>query len=627
MKRIRRIALLLCASLLAGAQLTGCEKQPTEEPLPPQPTDVPRYWLQWSGCPEALRRPDGTLPSWDWESAVNASAAKMHILFQPTDENGDTIRGVPDTASFREKAEECTYELEKTHEAGIRVIAYSDDVQVSSDSIARQGVKPEEICAIRDGEPIIDTNWIKSGVYIACISSPVWRDWLKQNLKITAELGYDGLQYDYGPYAAAGWFCECKYCREGWEKRSTEKFGKALPLPTADKFDLTTEENREYIRFKIDVKNDFLKETSADAFAVNPDFEFLMNQNGFSCAYAYEALAGVWNAATTEVGRCDLGKQTTFYLNKLTEALGYSELNTIINDISQASEAWKYRVYMAESYSATGGASLTGTYYDDGKLMFDFAASHTELFAATKSQAKVAMLFSAESETFSQPNDQFSNLLHKSQSKSRQASDSMTEAGILHDFIVLEKDGAIDKIADYDVFVVPQYIYFEDETWQPMLKAIAESGKHVVVCANTERNAVVKYVTPVMEAAGNANLSLALNITDRKDLRAAFKGTTAEEELTFLNNETCTEATVRSYDKKTYYVHLIHMGQEDAEYSDCEQEFSYRLPKGKSVKEVKAYCPYADNTDVPVEFSEKDGTVTVKTGTFATYCIVALTLD
>ena len=632
MKRIRRIAFLLCASLLAGALLAGCENQPAEEPLPPQPDYVPRYWLKWDMNGETgPRRPDGSLTAWNWLPAMESKVNKMHIIYYPEDENGDVIVGVPDIPSLEKKIAQCDYELQQSHDAGIRIIAYSSDVQVHINSIERQGLSVEDIAAVRDGAKVHDMIYMGEDGYIACISSPVWRQWMKDVLRAYATAGYDGLMYDYGFYAAAGWFCECKYCREGWAKHSAEKFGKELPHPSADGFDVSTEENREYVRYKIAEGIDFLKQTSAGAFEVNPDFEFVMNQNAFSITFAYEALAGAWNGASSEFATCKLGRQTTFYLNKLTEALGYSELNSIVNTPSQVEVPGQYPIALAESYAGIGGMTFPTAYegevYERVTQMFRFTAEHPEIFASTKSQAKVAMLYSAESEIFSQAQGQFSDLPEKEGSRSRMASDTMTEAGIDHDIIVLEKEDALDRLNGYDAVVIPQYTYFADETWQPVLKALAESGKRVVIFALNENNAVVKYVLPVLDGAEVPNHVIPYDYSNPADLRGAFEGTEAENVLTFENDADLSEGTVRSYDKKTYYIHLIRRMVKDVDYTECSQVFTYRLPAGKSVKEVKAYCPFAENTDVSAEYTEKDGFVTVTTGNYYAYCIVALTLD
>lgn len=585
---------------------------------PPLSGDFTRYWLQWSGgnADKALR-PDGSLPFWDWVSAAECGVNKMHIIFSAKDEQGHRISGVPDPANLERRCRVCAYELEESHKAGIKVIAYSDDVQFESPSMERMGLTLDDIAFLRDGQVIVDKAWNPRGSYIACINAPAWRDWMRQNILVYAKAGYDGLQLDYHPYSAGGYFCTCRHCREGWAARSMQAFGETREPPHGS-FDFTNKTDREYYLWRMDCLNGFLRYVFGGALEVNPHFETLMNDNAFSSSVAFQALGRSVNGATSEFWGRRCGYDSTLYLNQITEAFGYRELNTIINDCGQTEEEWQYKTILAESFSTIGGVTQHRPFYDAGCRIMQFAKSHPAIYADTSSLAKIAVLYSTESEALTMPSGVATGYsLTGERSRSRHANRLLLSAGIVHDFIVTEREWALDALGEYDAFVIPSYTYFNDAVWRPILQALAGSGRPVVRLVKdgeTDADHTAAYL------GQNKTVYVAEN-----DPAALLSAVGFANVVTALNNRQSAQLTARTDGEKAY-VHVTQLGGPEA-LESASQELAYRVPAGMTVTDVRAYAPFDDDTSLPVEWAVRDGLLTVTTGDFDTYAVLAVSFD
>lgn len=584
---------------------------------PPYTGDFTRYWLQWSGgSADKALRPDGSLPFWDWVTAAESDVNKMHIIFTCRDENGQKISGVPDPASLERRCRVCAYELEESHKAGIRIIAYSDDVQFEAPSMERMGLTLDDIAFLRDGQVIVDKAWNPGGSYIACINAPAWRDWMRENLRIYAKAGYDGLQLDYHPYSAGGYFCTCRHCREGWAARSKELFG-GLRKPPHGSFDFTNEVDRAYYLWRMDCLNDFLKYVFAGALEVNPQFETLMNDNAFSSSFAFQALGRSVNGATSEFWGRNCGYDSTLYLNRITEAFGYRELNTIINDCGQTAEEWQYKTILAESFSTIGGVTQHRPYYDAGRRMMHFAKEHPSVYADTSSLARVAVLYSTESEALTVPTGVATGYsLTGERSRSRQTDHLLLSAGIVHDYIVTEREWAADALKEYDAFVIPAYNYFNDAVWRPLLEALSASDRPVIVLRPEEAALGSDYPAACL-GQGRAIFAAA----DDVDALAAAVG--QANVVTSLNNRKTAQITARTDGTKAY-IHVTQLGGPGA-LESASQKLAFRIPAGMTVTDVTAWAPFADDTALDVEWSVRDGQLIVTTGAFDTYAVAAVT--
>lgn len=581
---------------------------------PPFTGDFTRYWLQWSGgSADKALRPDGSLPFWDWVSAAECDVNKMHIIFSCRDENGQKISGVPDPKSLERRCRVCAYELEESHKAGIRIIAYSDDVQFEAPSMERMGLRLDDIAFLRDGQVIVDKAWNPGGSYIACINAPAWRNWMRQNLRVYAEAGYDGLQLDYHPYSAGGYFCTCRHCREGWAARSMEKFGQ-VRKPPHGAFDFTKEVDRAYYLWRMDCLNEFLKYVFDGATEVNPQFETLMNDNAFSSSFAFQALGRSVNGATSEFWGKNCGYDSTLYLEQITEAFGYRELNTIINDCGQTAEEWQYKTILAESFSTIGGVTQHRPFYDAGRRMMHFAKQHPAIYADTSSLARVAVLYSTESEALTVPTGVATGYsLTGERSRSRQVDHLLLSAGIIHDYIVTEREWAPDALGEYDAFVIPAYNYFNDDTWRPILGALSASGRPVVRLVSTDAPVDSDYAVSLL---GQERVTL-VGADDGAALAAAVGHANV---VTSLNNRKTAQITARTDGDKAY-IHVTQLGGPKA--LECaSQQLAYRIPAGMTVTDVKAYAPFGDDTSLAVEWAVRDGLLMITTGAFDTYAVV-----
>lgn len=590
----------------------------TTPKMPPYTGDFTRYWLQWGGGnAEKALRPDGSLPFWDWVSAAECDVNKMHIIFTCRDENGGKITGVPDPASLERRCKVCAYELEESHKAGIKIIAYSDDVQFAAATMQRMGLTLDDIAFLRNGQPIVDRGWNPEGSYIACINAPAWRDWLRRNLRVYAEAGYDGLQLDYHPYSAGGYFCTCRHCKAGWAARSAEKFGE-LREPPHGCFDFTQETDREYYLWRMDCLNEFLTYVFDGALEVNPQFETLMNDNAFTSTFAFQSLGRSVNGATSEFWGRRCGYDSTLYLNLITEAFGYRELNTIINDCGQTAEEWQYKTILAESFSTTGGVTQHGPYFETGRRIMHFAKEHPAMYGDTSSMAKVALLYSAESEALTIPTGVATGLsLTGENSRSREADQSLLSAGIVHDIVVIEREWVLDALKEYDAFVIPSYNYFNDAAWRPILKELSACGCPVVRLMREDAPQEPDYTAALL----GGNRPIYIKASDCDTLAAAVGSANV---VTSLNNKKTAQLTART-DGEKIYIHVTRLGGPNA--SECAfQRLAARIPAGMTVTDVKAYAPFDDCTDLAAAWTEQDGLLTVTTGEFDTYAVLAVTL-
>ncbi|MCQ2429571.1 MAG: hypothetical protein MJ192_04485 [Clostridia bacterium] len=594
-------------------------KRKTTPVKPPFTGDFTRYWLQWSGGnAEKALRPDGSLPFWDWVSAAETDVNKMHIIFSCRDENGRKISGVPDPASLERRCKVCAYELEESHKAGIRIIAYSDDVQFEAATMERMGLTLDDIAYLRDGQVIIDKAWNPRGSYIACINAPAWRKWMRQNLRIYAEAGYDGLQLDYHPYSAGGYFCTCRHCKEGWAARSTERFG-GLRKPPHGSFDFTEEVDREYYLWRMECLNDFLKYVFDGALEVNPRFESLMNDNAFSSSFAFQALGRSVNAATSEFWGRNCGFDSTLYLNQITEAFGYRELNTIINDCGQTAEEWQYKTILAESFSTIGGVTQHRPFYETGRRIMHFAKEHPSVYADTSSLAKVAVLYSTESEALTVPTGVATGYsLTGERSRSREANRLLLSAGIVHDYIVLEREWALDALKEYDAFVIPAYNYFNDAVWRPILEALSASGKPVIVLMAEDTEARSDYAVSHL----GKGFTICAAADDTEALTSALG---AFNVVTSLNNRRSAQITARTDGDKAY-VHVTQIGGPEM-LEDASQQFAFRIPSDMTVRDVEAFAPFHDDPSLHIEWKVQDGLLIAATGAFDTYAVVAVAFE
>ena len=590
---------------------------------------VKRFWLQWSGS--NIPRPgSASTCAWDWKAASIARVNLMTVHYLAHDESGKTLKGLPDPERFAAELELMKYEINESHKNGVAVTGYADAAQFDPDVAKKLGYTLEQLGAKKADGNYIFTNAWNDGCYIACINSPEWRSWQKELMRLTAEAGFDGQQYDFHPLAAAGLFCRCDNCKRSWANYSKNVFGNERSIP-ADTIDMQTELGREYMKWKIGCFADFMKETVSEAKKINPDFLLVMNQNANGYFYSYEGLFGAWDQPSSEFWNSDNGYSSTLYMYQLTEALGYTEMYGIYNSSSFMEPTWRAKVNLAESYAVIGGMTYVNTDDNFGKLLFKFIENHEEIYQDyVVSRAKAAVLYSAESNLASVPSDKLNlsgQLFDFTTDQARRAASALLKCGVSYDYLVTEKEDAAEKLAQYDLLVVPDYQYFADEHWSGLLKSAANAGKRILVIGKTAKKYVASLGLPdradVINCPSLANYPTEREFTVREQFADAVADTPAAKLVSLKNNLSNTAATVRSAGDGKTYIHVVRRGGEDNSESLYE-ELTYTPYDGKTVTGVTAYCPYKANAGLDAEWSFENGTLTVKTGDFDTYAVICV---
>ncbi|MBO4769764.1 MAG: hypothetical protein J5563_03160, partial [Clostridia bacterium] len=358
------------------------------------------------------------------------------------------------------------YELQESKKNGIAIIGFEDTVQFTSNMASEMGYTVDRLAAVLPGGNYAYSTAWNSGSFIACVNSPEWTSWQTENMATMAEAGFTCVQYDFHPYAAAGYFCQCNNCKEKWESYCLETLGRTEKLPTAS-IDFKSEAGRAFFRWKIKSITDFLQATAAKARKINPDFKISMNQNANLYSFALEALYGAWEIPSTEFHGLYNGVESTLHMYALAEGLGFSSLYGIYNNASQIHPDYRYKVNLAEGFASIGRVTYTTESIDIGNRMFNYAFENPDVFM-TESASQAAVLYSAESSVFSIPMYFFnsSNQLHTFKTDyARQAATALMKSGICYDYLVIDKNDSTGKLKNYNLLLIPAYTYFDNNLW------------------------------------------------------------------------------------------------------------------------------------------------------------------
>ena len=481
--------------------------------------------LQWSGGPQ---RTDGTNSLWDTRPLAEAKVNLVSVYYRPMDADGKTLAGfwLPTAEMYQRTMEHAAEDIALSNELGIRVMGYTDTVQFD-DKLMQEayGYTLEDLAVKQaDGNYVFTKAWDPEGCYVACINKPKWRGLLSEINKLTAEAGFSSLMYDFYPYMAGGYFCHCSECEKLWKDYSREKLGEPKPMPIT--FEFPDPVSVAYYKFRMESFADFMKETAAAAKAVNPAFSLLQNHNLNNYDAPYQLLLGGLDPPTTEFWGLDCGQESALYLPQLAEALGAERLYAYYNAASQYTPSFRYKVNLAEFYAVTGGLMHQPDAENTAAGFFDFVSARKPVYAGSRSIAKTGILYSWESELFSW----FSPALEKGYAEyreniSRQAASALVKAGVPSDFVALEREGVLDRLSQYDVLVVPEYAYFEEDTWKEPVRAFAQRGGRLVVTGGKAGefikgllgdlpDAKVSYVANFTGAMSEARLTLPEAYTD-----------------------------------------------------------------------------------------------------------------
>ena len=582
-----------------------------------------QQWIQWSGGP---MREDGTRSICDWQAAADAKVNHLSIYYLANKENGDTVYGVPTPAQYQRVMEQAAYDVENCKRLGINLIGYSDTVQYAEETAAEMGLTLDDINAIRpNGEYASTKEWHPAGLYVACIHAPQWRKWLTENLRLTAAAGFAGLQYDFHPYAGAGLFCQCKYCKKGWAERSKEVFGHEMEIPSAP-LDFSTELGRAYWQWKIDSYGDFMEETVSEAKKINPDFILLMNNNATGTNFAFEMLGKGGDMPTSEHVGTNNGYSSTLHLYQTAEALGYHDLYTQYGAPTEVEPLFRYKVNIAESFAVNGGISYVTDQEGVGKKAFAFGDDHAKAFEHSKSLAEVAVLWSVESNLYSLRPEEFDyvTLLYSFEmDRARQAASALVKSGVTYDYIALEKEDVLDRLDQYRILVLPEYTYFNDQTWKPVLDRIVASGKELIVLGKSAKEYVAKTADRIRYVPDFTKAESEQAQVVSTDFKAALNEAGGWKQVSIGNNLDVTAVTVRQDQEEEIHLHVVRRGGEE-NLKDRTARLCFEIPAGYSVSDVTGESPFGDFQQVAVDFSIEKNILSIQTAEFDTYLLLNL---
>ncbi len=640
---IKRISVALSICLLLGS-LVSCNKDKggddttgtgaattdgnntTDVGTEPDPEldPISLFWIQWSGSQH--KRPDGSTCAWDWQAAQERHVTNLNVYYRPTDSNGTIINGLPDTENLKTLVDQMRYDIDESAKAGIAVTGYGDTVQFQEASATRMGYTLDQLCATqKNGAKMFTTTWCPEGCYIACINSPEWRDWQRQNIKIVAEGGFADYQFDFHPLAAGWLFCHCQHCKDSWAAYSKEVLGEEQSL-LSGAVNCMTEKGRAFWKWRMQCLTEFKEAVEVDAKKVNPDFNIIMNNNASGYNFGFEGNNQTWDLPTSEVFGSNNGYSSTLYLYQLTEAYGYDQLRVQYTTDSDITPDFRLKTNYGESMATIGG--LTCTFHDFSTQAFEYLHQKQSMYVNTESLASAAVLYSAESNFFSVPSAElsyYSYVYGFSTDRARQAASALVLSGVCYDYLAVELDNATDKMAKYDLLVLPDYTYFDEGVWKPVLEQAVKNNSKIVVVGEKGKDFVES-----LSLTGNivyvdsfkpANEETEFNPGD--EFKAAVADTAAAKKVVLKNNLNCTAATIRTNSKNKAYIHVVRRGGEDKAEQHY-QELSYTVPEGKTVTEVKAYCAFTDGYDIDVEWSVDNGVLNVKTADFDTYAVISV---
>ncbi|MBQ8732639.1 MAG: hypothetical protein IJY82_07410 [Oscillospiraceae bacterium] len=582
-----------------------------------------QQWIQWSGGP---LRADGTRSICDWQAAADVKVNHLSIYYLAYKENGDTVYGVPTPAQYQRVMEHAAYDVENCKRLGINLIGYVDTVQYAEETAAEMGLTLDDINAITPkGDYASTKEWHPAGLYVACINAPKWRAWLTENLRLTAAAGFGGLQYDFHPYAGASLFCQCKYCREGWAKRSRELFGREMEIPAAP-LDFSTEEGRAYWWWKIDTYGEFMEETVSEAKKINPDFILLMNNNAAGTNFAFEMLDKGGDMPTSEHVGSNNGYSSTLFLYQMAEALGFHDLYTQYGTASEIDPLFRYKVNICESFAVNGGISYVADQEGVGRKAFLFGDDHANAFEHSKSLAEVAVLWSVESNLFSMKPEEFdyATLLYSFKTdRARQAASALVKSGVTYDYVALEKEDILERLDQYRVLILPEYTYFNDKTWKPVLEEIISSGKELIVLGKAGQKYVGATSDSIRYVPGFTLAESEQEQTVSDSFRKALEEAGAWKQVSIGNNVEKTAVTVRQSRDGEIYLHVVRRGGDEG-LTDRAARLCFTLPDGYTVSDVVGETPFAESRQVAVEYTLDKNILAIQTAEFDTYLLLYL---
>jgi hypothetical protein len=561
------------------------------------------------------KRPDGSTRFWNPDLVRRVNSNLVCVIYGALDEKGQKREIGPLPPSLLAKAlVNAKPELAECHAHGIEVIGYQDTVQFLPSTFKVAGIDPETLYARDiDGKTVPCNTWL-AGIYVSCINNPKWLDLQKQVTLITADAGFDALQFDLYPYAVApGYHCHCQYCESGWRSYTQAKFGAPRALP-ATKLDRADPLHRAYVEWRMQCMAGFLKAMEAHVRKSHPDFAVLQNNCVDGTDYPYLALNKAITYPSTELWHLSLGDESSLHMYRLAEALNGGKALAVINGDPQVDPVYRYRAAISESYA--GGSAIhvgAGRLEEISRQYLNFVENRQAWFADSRSDASVGILFSWRDLVFLQNNDLSSTHVTAWKENSfRRAGALLAKRGVPYDFAVIEKGVNAAQLARYKVLVAPEINLLDDPDAQA-LKEYVSSGGHLLCIGKlgTSKSEGNDYVTRSKAVlaqwtgkdTGNSYWEASLGtgkiayvpaaitgdseraMTATADFKQGSQFTGLESQLK-LNCTATVVATIRAKESQRF-IHLVRLGPTNGA-GDVPISIDYMLPPNSRLNSAEA---------------------------------------
>ena len=647
--------LVLAALLLTGAITPAAQ------------IEIPT--LQWGDS----KRPDGTTRHWDPKPLIDLGATLVSVAYRPlTNAEGKAWYrvGMTPPKLLVKTLENTKPELDECHKHDIKVIGYADTIMFHADMLAADGIDAEDLYATnRLGARVVNKEWDKGGVGVACISNPKWIELQKQVAQVHAKAGFDGLQFDVYPYAIEpGYQCRCRYCEEGWKKQSKELFGTAQPMPGLDtgKLDYDKPVDRAFKTWRLQEFVDFVKSIETDVQKSWPKFMILMNHGGGTPDFTYEAAHGGLSYPTTELWHIKLGDDSSLYLYNSCEAANGAQMIGLINFSDQCKPFYRYRVGLAEAYGAGGvfymvtrgdGSGAAGISHQ----YCDFFRQHQDWFNETRPDAEVAVLYSWRDQAFLSGDHVAPAKVEFDPKKIRyqNAAAVLARMGVAHDCVIVEK--GLRDLSKYRVVLIPHLVLVTDPEAKALEDYVREGGSLLVVAGlgditesgqdfkKRESSLLTQWTgkKPGPEgwtvSMGKGRIAFAPRITPAEYDKAGhskdqpaipprplipeFQAACDSLELSSqlgIKSASAIESTIRAKGDQRA-IHLIRFGPTD-ELKDKAVAIDYELPAHTTPKTVSVWSPDVAAGDLKFDWKQKGDRLQINIGKLESYALVGVAL-
>jgi Beta-galactosidase trimerisation domain len=560
-------------------------------------------------------RPDGSTRFWDPDIVLKVNSNLVCVNYGALDEKGQkrNIGNLP-PALLAKTLVNAKPELAECHSHGIKVIGYEDTIQFLPSTFKSEGIDPETLYALDiDGNKVPCNTWL-AGNYVSCINNPKWLDLQKQVTLVTADAGFDALQFDLYPYAVApGYHCHCQYCESEWKSYTQVRFGAPLALPGTS-LDRTDPLHRAYVEWRMLRMASFLKTMEAHVRKSHPDFVVLQNNCVDGTDYPYLALTNAIAYPSTELWHVTLGDESSLHMYRLAEALNGGKALAVINSFSQVDPMYRYRAAISESYA--GGSAIhvgAGALEKVSRQYLKFVEDQQDWFIDSRSDASVGILFSWRDLVFLQNNDlSTTHVIPWKENSFRRAAALLARQGVPYDFVVIENGLNAAQLVRYKVLVAPE-IDLLDDADAGILKEYVSSGGHLLCIGNvgasksvgndyvtrskalladwTGKEAGHSYWGTSLGAGAIAYVPAAITgdsektMTATADFKQGSQYTGCGSQLKIKCRATV-EATIRAKESQKF-IHLVRLGPTDGA-GDVSMSIDYTLPPNAQVSSVEA---------------------------------------